>query len=156
LTVEQVGGSNLQDQIETQNLMTYARESSQLKVVVADDSAALRERLAATLAAIEGVRVAGLASCGAEAVDAFNTTLADLFILDIQMPDGSGVDVLREIKLRNSATMVIMFTNHPYPQYQQKCVELGADHFLSKSRDFKQLIKIVEELAVSKSANPVE
>jgi DNA-binding NarL/FixJ family response regulator len=69
------------------------------------------------------------------------------------MTGGSGVDVLREIKLRNSATVVIMFTNHFDLQYEQKCFEFGADHFLSKTKDLKRLIGIVEELAILKITN---
>ena len=124
--------------------------------MVADDSAVVRERLAGMLIEISGVTVVGSAKCAAEAVNTFNSTPADLFILDIQMPGGSGIDVLREIKVRCSSAIVIMFTNHFDLHYRQRCIEFGADHFLSKSSDLEQLIRIVEELALSKITGQVD
>ncbi len=127
-----------------------------MKVLIADDAARLRQHLSEAISAIKRIESVAQAQDVSEACESVRRFHHDLVLLDIQMPGGSGIDVLREVKQKSPATTVIMFTNYSDPQYQQKCVELGADHFLSKSRDFKQLIKIVEELAVSKGANPVE
>jgi len=141
----------LRNRIDEQDTIVFSQRSSSLKVVVADDSALVRERLTGTLVGISGVTVVGSARCADEAVNTFNSTPADLFILDIQMPGGSGIDVLREIKLRRSSAVVIIFTNHFDLHYRQKCIEFGADHFLSKASDLEQLIRIVEELATSQT-----
>ena len=58
--------------------------------------------------------------------------------------------MLREVKRSYPSTIAIMLTNHPYPQYQQRCAELGADYFFCKSTDSKLLIEIGEQLAGAK------
>ena len=61
---------------------------------------------------------------------------------------GSGIDVLRENETENDPSFVaIVLTNHPYPQYQQRCAQLGADYFLCKSAGLGPLIEICGRLA---------
>ena len=75
---------------------------------------------------------------------------ADLIVLDIQMPGGSGMDVLREVKKTSPSTIVIMLTHYPYLQYQERCLELGADNFLSKSTNSNDLLDLIERLVKRK------
>jgi DNA-binding NarL/FixJ family response regulator len=117
-----------------------------LGVFVVDDSAALRVRLIEMLSQVEGVMVVGQAQDVSEAIAGIGALQPDVVILDIQMPGGSGIDVLRSLKQNHPAMIAIMLTNHPYPQYQRRCAELGADFFLSKSTDSKVLIEISERL----------
>jgi len=117
-----------------------------LGVFVADDSAPLRSRLIEMLSKIEGIEVVGQAQDVSEALSGIGALRPDVVILDIQMPGGSGIDVLRDVKQNYPEMIAIMLTNHPYPQYQHRCAELGADFFLSKSTDSKTLIQISERL----------
>ena len=117
-----------------------------LAVFVVDDSAPLRSRLINMLSQVAGLNVVGEAQNVAEALAGIDSSRPDVVILDIQMPGGSGIDVLRDLKLNYPDTIAIMLTNHPYPQYQQRCAELGADFFLSKSTDSRTLIQISERL----------
>ena len=68
----------------------------------------------------------------------------DVVILDIRMPDGSGIDVLQTIKQGEPAPAVIVLTNYPYPAYRQKCLQAGADFFLDKSTEFDQIPELIE------------
>jgi DNA-binding NarL/FixJ family response regulator len=120
-----------------------------LKLLIADDSAALCDRLVNMFSELEGVEVIGLAQDVPSAHAAIRTLSPDVVILDIQMPGGSGIDVLRAVKEKRSSTIVIMLTNHPYIQYRQKCLELGADYFFSKSTDAQRLREVIEELTES-------
>jgi DNA-binding NarL/FixJ family response regulator len=136
--------------------MSNPKNEGPLKVLIADDVAAMRERLAEMLLQIEGLEIVAQAGTGSEASGAIQVLRPDLVILDIQMPDGNGIDVLRQAKQNYPNTVVIMLTNHPYSQYQKKCAELGADYFLGKSTDSKLLLAIAEHLATAKSANDKE
>ena len=121
-----------------------------MRLLIADDSAALRERLVEMFSQIDGIEIVGQARDVRQAFDSVRSLRPDAVILDIQMPGGSGIDVLREIKQNHASMIAIVLTNHPYPQYQQKCSELGADYFLCKSTDAKLLVEIGEQLAEGK------
>lgn len=121
--------------------------SPRLRVLIADDSEALCDRLVNMFSEVAGVEIVGLAKDVASALAAITNLVPNVVILDIQMPGGSGFDVLRSLKATQPAAIAIMLTNHPYPQYQQKCLELGADYFFSKSTDAKRLLEIIGELA---------
>jgi DNA-binding NarL/FixJ family response regulator len=120
---------------------------SNLRVLIADDSNSLRNRLGRMISQIPGVGLLRLAADVPGALAALKDEPADLIVLDIQMPGGSGMDVLREVKKTSPATIVIMLTHHPYLQYQKRCLELGADYFLSKSTNSNDLLDLVERLA---------
>lgn len=118
-----------------------------LRVLIADDSEALCDRLVTMFSEVAGVEIVGLAKDVASGLDAINKLAPDVVILDMQMPGGSGIDVLRALKATQPAAIAIMLTNHPYPQYQQKCLEVGADYFFSKSTDAKRLLEVIGQLA---------
>lgn len=95
---------------------------------------------------IPGIGLVRLAVDVPGALAAVRDEPPDLIVLDVQMPGGSGMDVLREVKKNTPATMVIMLTHYPYLQYQQRCLELGADYFLSKSTNSNELLELIERL----------
>ena len=117
-----------------------------LEVLVVDDSAALRQKLIELMSAIEGIKIVGEAQDSNQAIDSIRELRPEVVILDIQMPGGSGIDVLREVKRDFPETVVVMLTGHADPQYRQKCAELKADYFLSKFSDWETLIEIAEQL----------
>jgi DNA-binding NarL/FixJ family response regulator len=123
--------------------------STNARVIIVDDSTALRQRLVKTLSLIPGLEIVGEAIDGEEAVYLIRSQAPKIVILDIQLAGSSGIHVLREVKHLLPATVVIMLTGCPYPQYQRECTKLGADHFLSKTSDFRQLVKLIERLASS-------
>ncbi|MCB0173977.1 MAG: response regulator transcription factor, partial [Anaerolineae bacterium] len=88
----------------------------------------------------------GQAETVAEAVTAIQKLHPDVVILDIRMPGGSGIDVLKRVKQGEVTPMVIILTNYPYPGYRQKCLQAGADFFLDKSTEFDQIPKLFEQL----------
>jgi DNA-binding NarL/FixJ family response regulator len=117
-----------------------------MMIFIADDSKALRERLTAMLSEIEGAEVIGQAGNVAEAIEGINNLKPDVVILDIQMPGGNGIDVLKTIKQESEPPLVLMLTNNASPQYRKKCMELGSDFFLDKSREFESLLTIFKRL----------
>jgi DNA-binding NarL/FixJ family response regulator len=130
-------------------------------VFIVDDSKAIRERLAKMLSEIDGIKVIGEARNAAEAVTGIRNLKPKVVILDIQMPDGNGIEVLKIIKQERPAPLVLMMTNHSSAHYREKCLKLGADYFLDKARDFEKLVEIFKDLierygpeAVSGSINP--
>ena len=117
-----------------------------LRVFISDDSATVRERLVAMVLDLPEVDVVGQAEDVPGSVDAIRHTRPDVVILDVRMPGGNGIKVLREVKRMNPAPRVIMLTNYAYAQYRKKCAEAGADFFLDKSTEFDKLPEVLEQV----------
>ena len=117
-----------------------------IKVFIADDSLIVREHLVTMFDELAGIEIVGQAETVAEAVTGIQKLHPDVVILDIRMPGGSGIDVLKRVKQGEVTPMVIILTNYPYPGYRQKCLQAGADFFLDKSTEFDQIPKLFEQL----------
>jgi DNA-binding NarL/FixJ family response regulator len=115
------------------------------KVFVVDDSTIVRERLITLLAEVPNVTIAGEAEMARDAISGIQSKRPDIVVLDISMPGGSGMKVLEAVKKDRPAPMVIMLTNFDHPQYRNRCMQLGADHFLDKSSNFERVIEIVRD-----------
>lgn len=116
------------------------------RVFITDDSPVVRTRLANMISDIDGVDLIGEAGNVEEAIHMINELKPNAVILDICMPGGSGIDVLREIKNKKDAPIVIVLTNYPFPQYRKICMDTGADYFFDKSNDFYQIVDIFKNL----------
>jgi YesN/AraC family two-component response regulator len=128
-----------------------------LKVFIADDSALVRERLAALISEIEGAEVVGQAGDAPEAFEGIQHLRPDVVILDIRMPENNGIQVLEAIKKSAAAPVVIMLTAFPYPQYRKKCLEAGAEYFFDKATEFEQVTEVLKKIqdgAIGKSTIP--
>lgn len=117
-----------------------------VKVFIVDDSAFIRERLRIMLSELKEVEVIGQANNPQEAIEGILKLKPDVVLLDIRMPGGNGIDVLKNIKKDRNPPQVIMFTNYPYPQYRKKCKDAGADYFLDKSTEFNEVIEILNNI----------
>jgi DNA-binding NarL/FixJ family response regulator len=117
-----------------------------LKVFISDDSATVRERLVTMALDLPAIAVVGQAQDVPGSLHAIDQTRPDVVILDIRMPGGNGIEVLRRLKKMNPAPKVIMLTNFAYVQYRTKCAEAGADFFFDKSTEFDKLPQALEEV----------
>ena len=114
--------------------------SQNIRVFVADDSIVLRERMLDMLRDIPGVDVLGCAADGLHAITCIRELNPDVVVLDIQMPCGNGLDVLKNIKHDSAGRpVVIVFTNFPYPQYRKRALEYGAEYFVDKTTEFDKV-----------------
>ena len=114
-----------------------------MRVLVVEDSDIVRRSLRELILRIEDVEVVAEAIDAVEAVEAARTFKPDVMTVDIQMPRGSGIDVLRTVKLESPSTVVIMLTNYPYPQFRRACASLGADYFFDKATEFEKIVDVV-------------
>ena len=118
-----------------------------MKVLIADDSAIMREHLADALSGYSRIEIVGEAVNGQQALESVRRLAPDVVILDIRMPDGNGIEVLEQLKKSEGPPVVIMFTNYPFPQYRNKCREVGAEYFFEKSSESHKVIETLEVLA---------
>jgi DNA-binding NarL/FixJ family response regulator len=118
---------------------------NELKIVIADDSEAIRQQLQRAFSRIEGLRLIGLAENGVEAVRMVKALDPDLLVLDISMPHKSGLEVLREIRSDHPLLTIVIFTADPSNFLRETCLEAGADFHLDKT-EFVTLVEICREL----------
>lgn len=119
---------------------------SSLKLLIADDSIVIRDRIRGLLCEIDGVELAGEAGDVRGVVSGLLKARPDVLILDIRMPDGNGLDVLRQAKNGSSAPAVIILTNYSFPEYRERAKSLGADYFFDKSMEFEQVEGVLRRL----------
>jgi DNA-binding NarL/FixJ family response regulator len=117
-----------------------------INVLIIDDSALLRERLSRQCSAVSNVSVVGEAGDVQTALDRFHSSYPQAVVLDLQLPGGSGMDVLAAIKKARPETTVIVLTNFPLPQVRQRCTAAGADHFFDKSTEFDVVGRVLGDL----------
>jgi two-component system cell cycle sensor histidine kinase/response regulator CckA len=135
------------------HVLCGAMNRTGLKVLLVDDSIELLERLVEMLSHVPDLDIVGQVTSVADARAILPKLHADLVILDLQLRDGSGFDVLRELRASHPQTKVIVFTNHPEEQYRRRCSELGVTHFLTKSTDSRLLIELAEQEQASLTNN---
>jgi DNA-binding NarL/FixJ family response regulator len=114
-----------------------------MTVLMVDDSAEIRERLTAMLGEVPGVEIVAQAATIAEAIVAVHRLKPDVVILDLHLPDGNGLEVLRLVQREQIQTRVIVLTNYAYPQYEKRVMAAGAYAFLNKARDFIRVADLV-------------
>jgi DNA-binding NarL/FixJ family response regulator len=115
-----------------------------VKVLVVDDSEAIRERLVEMVRELPGAEIVGPAEDGEQALELVRKHLPDGIILDIRMPRKNGIEFLREVRaIDRYKPLIVVLTNYPYPHYEKKCLELGASFFLDKSRDFERIPEVL-------------
>jgi len=123
-----------------------------LSVLIVDDSEAVRVRLQEMVRRLPGMEVAGLAASVSEARQAITDLRPGAVILDLQLPDGNGLAVLRAARQAEAAPKFVVLTNYASPQYRRRCLADGASYFLDKSHEFEQIPGALRELAEAAEA----
>ena len=116
------------------------------QVLLADDHALVRAGIRALLSRIEGVEVIAEAGNGREALQLIRELHPDIVLLDITLPDLSGLEVLKESKQEFPDLRVIILTVHEAGEYAMEALRAGAAGYLPKSAAANELqlaIKIV-------------
>lgn len=109
-----------------------------------EDSALIRDRLEAMIANA-GAATAGHANTVSGAIRSILDTRPDLVILDIQLADGTGFDVLRALTDQAPGIDVFLFSNFAAYPYRQLAERLGARGFFDKSREFDGMREVVAQ-----------
>src|SRR3984957_12687131 len=114
------------------------------KVLVVDDELDIREGLD-TLLSLEGYSV-DLAVNGSEGVRKLESKSYDLVLLDLMMPDRSGMDVLRDVRQRDRETPIFMITAYGSVEAAVDALKLGANDYFSKPWDNEKLIIEIDRM----------
>lgn len=124
--------------------MNATQQAALLTVYLVEDSLAIRARLADTIRGIEGAELVGEAGSVGKAIAGIQSTHPAAVILDLQLEDGSGLEVLRAVRPDSPALHVAVLTNYATDQHRRACMSAGAEFFLDKSSEFPRIREIVQ------------
>jgi DNA-binding NarL/FixJ family response regulator len=116
-----------------------------LRVLVVDDHPAFRRALTSALSMVEDIEVAGEAGGGRDATHRAAEIEPDLVIMDLSMPDQSGIDAMRDIHRTKPDLPVVILTAHADPGMEREAREAGASGFLAKGSALEDLILVLNE-----------
>ncbi len=119
---------------------------NKINIVVADDHQLFRDGLKAMLQAWGQVNIVGEASHGSVLLTVLASQTPDIVLLDISMPQGSGIDLLPTIKQRFPNVKCIMLTMHEDVQYVLRSLKQGADGYLLKDAAEEELKTAIREV----------
>jgi two-component system, NarL family, response regulator DevR len=127
---------------------------SAIRVLVVDDSALVREGLRSVLGTygkLQRIEVIGDADSIATAVNQAHRLKPDVVLLDIRLPDGSGLDACREIKRSLPATRVLILTSMATDNLIHQAVVAGAQGYLMKEINPDGLVRAIADAFAGKS-----
>src|SRR3954470_5269210 len=122
-------------------------EKATIKVFIADDHAIVREGLKQILAESRDIIVAGEAENGIDAIKLFRKSKCHVMLLDISMPDRSGIEVLKQVKKEYPDIAVLMLSMHREDQYAIRSLKAGASGYMTKQSAPRELVTAIRQVA---------
>ena len=116
------------------------------RVLLADDHAIVREGLKMLLSTIEGIAVVGEAADGDTVERLLKEIKTDLLILDLGMPGVGGFQFVRNIRTSWPGLKILIMTANLEPRSVRAAIDAGADGYLTKSGDARELMAAVEAM----------
>jgi DNA-binding NarL/FixJ family response regulator len=110
------------------------------KLIIIDDSANLRKDLKKLLEPVRNIQIVGEAADNSEAVDLCEKVNPDIAILDINLKNSNGIELISQIKKMYPLLIVIMFTNYSNSAFRKSSIKRGADYFFDKTNEAEKLV----------------
>lgn len=121
-----------------------------LRVLLIEDSAVLRSMLLEYLNAFSFVESVDWADTESAAIRLLERGMYEVVIVDLQLRQGNGINVLRAMQKSEASGIRIVYTNHAQVStYRRQCADAGADYFFDKSLELEQVFRVIEEYAQS-------
>lgn len=114
--------------------------------MIADDHSLIREGLRQLLEFDGSIEVVGEVSNGVECLEKLDYCNPEVLLLDINMPEKNGIEVLRQMKTENSLVKVLILTVHNELEYLMEAVDIGVDGYILKDSESAELKKAIKAL----------
>lgn len=119
-------------------------ESKAVRVLIVDDHPVVRAGLASLLRRQAGVKLAGSAHSGEEAMEVLKSSSVDVLLLDLRMPSISGIDLLNLLKRDENQPKAIILSSYEYEEEIYQAVKAGARGYLSKNASREEIVAAIE------------
>jgi two-component system, NarL family, invasion response regulator UvrY len=123
---------------------------TKIRVIIVDDHAILRSGIKQILVASGDIEVVGEAENVAQAIRCVRELSADVMLLDISLPDKTGIEALKLIKRENAALNILMLSMYMEEQYAVRSIRSGASGYLCKHTASEELLTAIHTLAKGK------
>jgi DNA-binding NarL/FixJ family response regulator len=127
-------------------------ENPFIRVVLADDHAVVRAGTRKILETAADIRVVAEAGDGTQAIKAVAATSPDVAVLDVRMPEASGIEVTKWIRENAPSTSVLVLSAYDDDPYVLAVLQAGANGYVLKSADAEDIIRAVRSVHAGKSA----
>ena len=131
--------------------MTVRDASNPYRLLIVDDHEVVRQGLVALLDRREGFQVVAEAGTVAEAIDQARRFEPDIVVMDVRLPDGSGIEACREIRAELANTRVVMLTSYPDEEAVLSAIVAGAAGYLLKQIRARDLVSALEAVGRGES-----
>jgi len=131
--------------------MTDQTDARPLRLLVVDDHEVVRQGLVSLLERREHFQVVAEAGTAAEAVEMARKFEPDLVVMDVRLPDGSGIEACREIRAEFPATRVVILTSYPDEEAVLSAIIAGASGYLLKQIRGRDLVSALESVGRGES-----
>ncbi|OXA71594.1 DNA-binding response regulator [Flavobacterium aquidurense] len=121
--------------------------SNIIRVVLADDHVFVRDGIKSLLENVANIEVVGEAIDGADALEVVAVNKPDLLIVDIRMPNLTGIEVVEKLRNDNNDVKIIMLSMHESEEYVLKSIKAGADGYLLKGSSKEEFLKALYTVA---------
>lgn len=132
-------------------MVTDQRSGRILRLLVVDDHEVVRQGLVALLDRREGFEVVAEAGTVAESIEAARRHEPDIVVMDVRLPDGSGIEACREIRAERPETRVVMLTSYPDQEAVLSAIIAGASGYLLKQIRARDLVTALETVGRGES-----
>ncbi len=122
-----------------------------LRLLVVDDHEVVRQGLVALLDRREGFQVVAEAGTVADAIRQARTFEPDIVVMDVRLPDGSGIEACREIRAELPTTRIVMLTSYPDDEAVLSAIIAGASGYLLKQIRARDLVAALEAVGRGES-----
>ncbi|MFE7168876.1 response regulator [Streptomyces sp. NPDC057616] len=127
------------------------REDGRIRVFLLDDHEVVRRGVHELLAVEDDIEVVGEAGTAAEALARIPATQPDVAVLDVRLPDGSGVEVCREVRSQHASVQCLMLTSYADDEALFDAIMAGASGYVLKAIRGTELLTAVRDVAAGKS-----
>lgn len=121
--------------------------SEKIRVILADDHVFVRDGIKSLLENEANITVVGEATDGLEALSLIDSLLPDLLILDIRMPNLTGIEVVEQLRAKHNPLKIVMLSMHESEEYVLKSIQAGADGYLLKGSSKEEFLKALHTVA---------
>lgn len=126
--------------------MKYSAASAVIRVLVVDDHPFVREGLSSVLDRQEGMTVVAALAGGPQAIAFLERSEADVAVVDLRMPDLSGIETIRQIRRLSPGTRVLVLSGFEFEEDIYQSVDAGANGYLTKDMDSVAVVQAIREV----------
>jgi DNA-binding NarL/FixJ family response regulator len=122
-----------------------------IKIIIADDHTMFLQGIVSLLENEENINILGKASNGKEALKIIETSLPDILLLDISMPEMDGIELTKIIKQQFPSVKILILSTHSTMQMIAKLIRMGVEGYLLKNAEKEELLHAIDTIKKGES-----